>query len=488
MIVNTTTWREETVIAEKRRKRQAMPPIIPGCDYLRSLGSGSTADVYLYHQRTPSRDVAVKVSKQQTGHDLNGAFAKEANMMASLSTHPYILSIYGSGFTADNLPYLILEYAPHGSYKEVMLAHTMDARQTIDLGVKLAGALETAHRHGIIHRDIKPANILTTAQGQPVLSDFGISTSIYESKTHTGFSVPWAPPEVLTGEGGGDEAADVYSLAASLYALLVGKSPFEYWFRPKTATELAHHIVEDPLPKLDPSIAPKQLDTVLRKALSKNPSERYSSALKFARALQEVQQECFGTMTPIVSEGISPLPSGSGARLGNATLPVPTKQKRIKRSKKPLFAALATIIAIAVVAAAFVFVVRPNMDAGTIKHETHVDRSKTPSSPPPSEEDQGQNVQNGQTVPTPTELGGHEQDSTATFTWRNPKPQPGDTYAWSKMTDGSPVSGQTLIVDEPHVNVPVDPGSTQTCIQVSIVRKDGRVSNTPANACAVTKD
>lgn len=466
-----------------------MPPVIPGCDYLRSLGSGSTADVYLYHQRTPSRDVAVKVSKQQSGHDLNAAFAKEADMMASLSTHPYILSIYGSGFTDENQSYLILEYAPHDSYKQVMLAHTMDVRQTIDLGVKLAGALETAHRHGIIHRDIKPANILTTAQGQPVLSDFGIATNIYESKSQTGFSLPWAPPEVLTGEGGGNETADVYSLAASLYALLVGKSPFEYWFRPATSDELAHHIVEDQLPKLDPSIAPKQLDDTLRKALSKNPSDRYPSALKFARALQTVQQECFGTMTPLVAEDIDPLPTRGGSRIRSASLPAPTNKTRINRFKKPLFITLAAIMAVTVVVFAFIFVIQPNMDAGTVKHGTQVDHSKTPSSPSQhDEENQDLTAQTAQTVPSPAGLDGHEQNSIATFTWRNPKPQSGDTYTWSKMTDGSSTPGQTSIINETHVDVPVDAGSAQTCIQVSIVRKDGRMSNSPATACAVSKD
>ncbi|KFI45746.1 Serine/threonine protein kinase [Bifidobacterium bohemicum] len=465
-----------------------MPPVIPGCDYLRLLGSGSTADVYLYHQHTPNRDVAVKVGKQQTGHDPNTAFANEADIMASLSTHPYILSIYGFGFTVDDLPYLILEYAPHGSYKEIMLARTMDARQTIDLGIKLAGALETAHRHGIIHRDIKPANILVTSQGLPALSDFGIATSVYDAKTQTGFSVPWAPPEVLTGEGGGDEAADIYSLATSLYALLVGKSPFEYWFQPHTSSQLAHHIVEDRLPKLDPSIAPKQLDSVLRKAMSKEPSERYASALKFARALQAVQQECFGTMTPLVAEDAEPLPARSGNRSANVALPASSERTRINRSEKPLLIALAAVAAIAVVVAAFAFIVGPNMDAGRTKHGTHVGYSDTPSPEERRSEDKEDTAQTSQTVPSPTELSGHEQGSIATFTWRNPNPKPGDTYAWSTLTDGSPAPGQTSVANETSVDVPVDPGSTQTCIQVSIIRKDGRMSNTPATACAVNKD
>ncbi|WEV72726.1 serine/threonine-protein kinase [Bifidobacterium sp. ESL0790] len=464
-------------------------PAIDGCDLIRTLGSGSTADVYLFHQRNPARDVAVKVGKSKQGKDFNATFAREADIMASLSTHPYILSIYGSGLTAEGLPYLMLEYAPNGSYKEIMRQGGIGVRAMLDLGVKLAGALQTAHTHGVIHRDIKPANILVTAHGLPALSDFGISTSVYESHSRTGFSVPWAPPEVLTGTGGGDEASDIYSLAATLYGLLVGKSPFEYWFHPRTQHQLAQHIVDDELPKHSLANVPDQVEKALRKGMAKDPGARYASALQFARALQEAQKECFGAMTPLVAENERPYPSdhklavggeGDEGRAANPAIPKP------KRSKKPLIIGAAILAVVVVVAAIFAFVVVPHMDSGRSDKRTSVgDDTPTSQQGKTHQRDDVASTDKDEAIAAPANLKGTSNGSSITFTWTNPDPQPGDSYAWAIVENGTSTPGtHTKITHNTSLTIS-DPDKSQTCVQVSIVRSDGRMSPTPSIACTV---
>ena len=146
----------------------------------------------------------------------------------------------------------------------------MTCEQVLDLGIKLSSALFTAHRSNIIHHDIKPSNILITSQGLPVLGDFGISTDVYD-RTETGFSPPWAPPEVLQHLTNGSEAADIYSLAATLYAMFVGCSPFQHDYHPRSQSELISLIVNQPLPRLNRPDVPADVEAVLRRALNKDP-------------------------------------------------------------------------------------------------------------------------------------------------------------------------------------------------------------------------
>ena len=264
---------------------QPTPPRISGYDFIQPLGTGATASVYRYHQRVPSRDVAIKVSSATLDPRAAARFRNEANYMAELSAHPYILSIHDAGVTSTGLGYIVLEYAPGGSYKELIRKRPLTADQMLDLGIKLCSALFTAHCKGILHRDIKPANILITPQGLPVLADFGISTNVYQAGTQTGFSVPWAAPEVLTGRSGGTEAADIYSLAATLYATLTGRSPYEHGYQAHTQQELAQVIVSRRLPPIGRPDVPADVERVLAKGLDKNPDNRYGTALEFARAM-----------------------------------------------------------------------------------------------------------------------------------------------------------------------------------------------------------
>lgn len=483
-------------------------PQIPGYAFVKRLGSGSTANVYLYEGARPKRQVAVKVSRSTLDERQRRSFLREADIMGTLSTHPYILSTFGSGMTDDGKGYLILEYAPHGSYKEVMNSTTLNAGQVLDLGIKLCGALVTAHAHGIVHHDIKPGNILISEHGLPLLSDFGISTIAYERNTHTGFSVPWAAPEVLTEVSDGDELSDIYSLAASLFALLTGRSPFEYGYHPHTPNELAGLIVNRELPRIGNPDVPQAVERVLRRAMSKDTANRYASALKFARALQHAQDECAMTMTPLVAQDVQRYPTDA-RRGGQHAADVPQRPVRNVRnakteagghveghshiSTKTLSIALAALAALVAVVLVFALVVVPHEDAAHSTHGTQISRSDGKLGDNKSDDnndtDDGteSSDQDEANIPSVTDLKGTLTGASATFTWTNPDPKSGDSYAVSKIgeTGEGSTPAHTNLVHTTTVTLDADAASTQSCIQVSLVRANGHMSATPQTACAV---
>ncbi|MCT6920272.1 MAG: protein kinase, partial [Bifidobacteriales bacterium] len=158
-------------------------PALPGLRPLRPLDLGGTAAVYLYEQEGLNRPVAVKVALQgSVDQQTHLLFLREAKALAKLSTHPCILSIHQALISDDGRDCLVLEYAPGGSCKTIMLKGGMDQEGVLDLGVRMASALYCAHERGILHRDVKPSNFLITDQGLPVLADFGISSGIYGSE------------------------------------------------------------------------------------------------------------------------------------------------------------------------------------------------------------------------------------------------------------------------------------------------------------------
>ena len=155
--------------------RQA-PPEIPGLEHVRRLGSGGYADVYLYEQQTPRMPVAVKVLRSEGLTDtLREQLGDEANTMAQLGDHPYIVQVFRSGTSEDGRPYLVMKYYPGDNLAKRSRAERFTVEEVLRTGIQLASAVETAHRAGIMHRDIKPANVLLSAEARPKLADFNVS-------------------------------------------------------------------------------------------------------------------------------------------------------------------------------------------------------------------------------------------------------------------------------------------------------------------------
>jgi len=495
------------------RREASPPPELPGYEYVRVLGLGGFADVFLYRQHLPRRDVAVKVLLAGSlDDDVRERFQTEANLMAQLSHHPSIVTIHHAAIAADGRPFLVMEYCSRTGLAERYRVERIPVPEVLRIGVRLASAVETAHRAGILHRDIKPANVLTTDFGWPALTDFGIAATTGPAAQTMGMSIPWSPPELLSEHPTGDERSDVYALGAAIYSLLAGRTPFELPGGNNSAQQLVARIERSPLPPVGREDVPPQLQGVLDRAMAKHPSRRHTSAMAVAHALQEVEAALRLPVTPLDlpdepagSSGSAPyddedatrlrgivlpgLPQvvGAGAEdatrarsvvVGRPTLvpppapatPLPTGVPDAPAARRGTRVAVA--VAGVVVVAAVVGVLATTLGGGPEGTVAPTDELAAPQTGPATAP-----------VPAPHSLEGTRgADGSVTFTWQNPDPQDGDRYLWGVLAaTGEP----TLeLADAEHVTVPADQGTDEVCIQVSIVRADRTASARPAQACA----
>lgn len=290
----------------------AAPPVLPGFSHVRLLGTGGFADVFLFEQDMPRRRVAVKVLLQAVVDEgVLRMFNAEADVMARLSAHPAILTIHEAGVSADGRPYLVMEYCPT-SMADRYRREFIPVPEVLATGVRIASALETAHRAGLLHRDVKPSNILVTAFGAPVLSDFGIATALAGVANEVfAMSIPWSAPEVIDESVAGTVASEVWSLGATVYSLLAGRSPFETPQRGRNSRdELKERIRRARYTPSGRSDAPDVLEQVLRRSMSRDPGARHPDAASFARDLQEVQRE-LGLSATALEVAVDEWPAGA---------------------------------------------------------------------------------------------------------------------------------------------------------------------------------
>ena len=283
------------------RRLPSQPPVLPGFSYIRVLGSGGFADVFLYEQNMPRRQVAVKVMLSEIVNDqVRQMFQAEANLMAQLSAHPSILTVYQASVSSDGRPYLVMELCS-SSLSERYRRERIPVPEVLRIAVKIGSAIETAHRSGVLHRDIKPSNILLTAYGHPVLSDFGIASTLSEAETQEsiGLSIPWSAPEVLMDETPGTIESETWSLAATVYSLLAGRSPFEVPGESNKSADLISRINRAKVQPIGRSDVPPSLERVLQRAMSRKPEARPLSVLELVREFQAIETELRVPQTPI---------------------------------------------------------------------------------------------------------------------------------------------------------------------------------------------
>ena len=296
------------------RRAPSTPPELPGYTFVRALGSGGFSDVYLYDQKLPKRRVAVKVLlTDELSTSTRSAFVAEANLMAQLSAHPYIVTIFHADVAEGDRPYFVMEYCAGPSLAESYKRQPMPVVDALRTGVRLSSAIATAHAAGILHRDIKPGNVLTNDYGWPALTDFGISSAVDEDllpvhtgtladaikqsaegstgSTAVGMSVPWSPPEMFEDTPAPDIRSDVFSLAATLYTVLAGRTPFEVRGRPNGTLDLIGRIERGAITPIDRADLPRSLVAVLQKGMATHRDDRFATAIDFARALQRVEIE-----------------------------------------------------------------------------------------------------------------------------------------------------------------------------------------------------
>jgi len=324
------------------------------------IGRGGNATVYRAHHEDLDRTVAVKcLDGRLVGRELL-RFDRECDALRTLGHHPNICGLIECRRSDDGRAAIVLDYHARGS-----LADANDGNVPIEwpeafrIGAALAGALETSHRAGILHRDVTPSNVLLDELGVPVLADFGLARTS-EGLTRTGelrATIEHAPPEAFAGQTPAP-AADIYSLASTVYELVAGHAPLAY--DQPTAMTLIARLASTSPPDLTQNGVPRDVWRVLERGLAKDPADRYATAAEMAMAMNDAlgrhgmrramvsvsldgpTPHTVSMAVPLASDAFRPLASEAPTRSG-------TVHGTHKRSKHSRILAVAAAIVLALV-------------------------------------------------------------------------------------------------------------------------------------------
>lgn len=292
----------EALTSNDERSPNAIGRIeIPGFELLEVAGRGGNAVAYRAMDLQLNRIVAIKLlsAVNETDADRRKDLLREAESAAALE-HPSIVRIHQIGET-DGVPFLVMEFIEGGSLVDRLQQGPMPAAEAAQVALQVTQAIQHAHAHGTIHRDLKPGNILLDKSGKPYVCDFGLAKQLDPEETRQTTNLVGTPaymsPEQAQGEQA-DERSDIYSLGATLYEMLGGRSPFQ---AASVWDTLYQVMTSDPISvrQLN-SAVPRDLETICAKCLEKRPDKRYATAADLAHDLQ-----CFIENRPISARPVS---------------------------------------------------------------------------------------------------------------------------------------------------------------------------------------
>jgi serine/threonine protein kinase len=272
----------------------------------REISSGGQATVFRAIQERTGRVVAVKVMHggKYAGSRGRQRFDRESNILARLN-HPNLVSILDRGRTEDGSFFLVMDFIEGRDLDSFVKELGNDVPSIVHIFIKIARAVEEAHRHGIVHRDLKPMNILVDTRGEPHILDFGMARLLQEygdvcdpgcglTLTRTGQvlgSLPWSSPEQVSASPDAiDAPSDVYAIGIMLFTALAGEFPYPVSCKPGA---VLNHILTSPpasvtwLAQRKGTTVSPFLDEIVSRALRKSPTKRYQSAGQMAHDLQE---------------------------------------------------------------------------------------------------------------------------------------------------------------------------------------------------------
>ncbi|MFI2220840.1 protein kinase [Rhodococcus sp. NPDC019627] len=255
------------------------------------IGRGGFGVVYRCLQPSLDRTVAVKVLTRALDDENRTRFFREQRAMGRLTGHPNIVNVLQVGSTTSGHPFIVMPYHPLDSLDTLIRQDgPLGPDQVLRLGVRIAGAVETAHRLGILHRDIKPGNILLSSYGEPALTDFGIAHiagGFETSKDMITASPAFTAPEILKGDAP-TPASDVYSIGATLFCALTGHAAFERRSGEQVVAQFVR-ITRHAIPNLRDNGIPDDIAAAIEHAMARDPGDRPSTAVEFGDELRALQ-------------------------------------------------------------------------------------------------------------------------------------------------------------------------------------------------------
>ncbi|MDT2008933.1 protein kinase [Rhodococcus opacus] len=278
--------------ATQREPEIATELAAAGFDEAVEIGRGGFGVVYRCLQEDLDRTVAVKVLTSNLDPDNLTRFVREQRAMGRTSGHPNIVAVYQVGVTRSRRPYLVMPYHSFGSLDaQIRRSGPLGWQEVLRLGIKISGALETAHRGGMLHRDVKPANILLTEYDEPQLTDFGIARVSGGFETTAG-SITGSPaftaPEVLEGRPPTVES-DVYSLGSTLFCALTGHAAYERRSGEQVVGQFLR-ISTQAVPDLRDAGIPADVCSAVEHAMARAVEDRPAGAADFGNELRAVER------------------------------------------------------------------------------------------------------------------------------------------------------------------------------------------------------
>jgi serine/threonine-protein kinase PknK len=257
---------------------------------VRLVRAGSRFTIYAAREPAASRDVALKVPDESAATWLHDVLRAEAAMLATIGGHPHVVTFYEQITLDDGRPALLLERCRGAVHDTLRADEPMTLRDVAAIGIKLAGALDTAHRNNIVHCDVRPGNVLITEWGEPVLAGFDEAARLTEVGRRPPLHqlTPHTAPELLEGNEP-TTASDVYGLASTLYELVAGRAAFRAYFGESPARVIVRALSGPILPIVTPGV-PLELSDLLTWALSPDPAKRPPSPTWLAEDLARIER------------------------------------------------------------------------------------------------------------------------------------------------------------------------------------------------------
>jgi len=318
------------------QKKLTMDQVVKHYQIIGPIGEGGMGEVYLAKDTILGRRVALKVLPDFVGKDPERLrrFKQEARSASTLN-HPNVCVIHEIGETEDGRPFIAMEHIDGVTLRQRMNEGTLNLGEALDMAIEVADALAAAHEAGIVHRDIKPENIMIRRDGYVKVFDFGLA-KLTEQREHVGNATrstllvksspgtvmgtaAYMSPEQARGVSV-DERTDIWSLGVVLYEMASGRPPFSG----QTPTDVVIAVVEKDPPTLSHyfAAAPAELERIVRKALRKDPDQRYQIVKEMAIDLRSLRKDLEADSQ--LDRSLAPSPptatrTGSGGHAGVAT-------------------------------------------------------------------------------------------------------------------------------------------------------------------------